>query len=91
MLFNVSHTVEHVLTDKAQGSLATLFDQIPQQAALVELNESGSPNIADTRLIPTAQVEVGSNVLVRPGQQVCYTDIHCIQQTGPTTQTKGKH
>ena len=62
--------MEHVLADKAQGSLGALFDQIPQKAVLVDLDPAGSPNIAAAREVATSSVAVGSIVLVRPGQQV---------------------
>lgn len=70
VLFNVSHTIEHVLTDKARDSLTTLLDQIPQQAALVSLNHFGAPNLTETKVASTMEIAVGSTVLVKPGEQV---------------------
>lgn len=38
VLFNVSHAVEHLLTDKAQGSLASLLEKAPQTATLLQVS-----------------------------------------------------
>ena len=70
MLFQVSHTVEHVLTERARGNLRSLFDRIPDRAVVVQLDAQGSPAIAGAQEVPAAEVAVGSNMLVRPGQQV---------------------
>ena len=70
VLFQVSHTVEHVLTERARGNLRSLFDRIPDRAVVVQLDDQGSPAIAGAQEVPAAQVAVGSNMLVRPGQQV---------------------
>lgn len=70
VLFQVSHTVEHVLTKRAQGNLKNLFDRVPDEAVLVELDQDGTPVISDARNVPASQVVPGNNMLVRPGQQV---------------------
>ena len=70
VLFHVSHTVEHRLTDRAMGNLSALFDSIPQKAVLVQLDAGGSPNLLAAREVPARDVAVGALTLVRPGQQV---------------------
>lgn len=70
VLFQVSHTLEHVLTKRAQGNLQNLFDRVPDEAILVELDAEGEPRISEARSLPAADISTGSNMLVRPGQQV---------------------
>jgi len=70
VLFQTSHTVEHVLTEKAQGSLKTLFDSIPDHADVVQLKEDGSPDLLTLNQVDCMDVRVGQVVLVRPGCQV---------------------
>ena len=69
-LFNISHVVETSLSKRAQGDLRSLFDQIPDSAAVVELLPGGAPDLASARWMPAKDVPVGSNMLVRPGDQV---------------------
>lgn len=70
VLFQTSHAVEHMLTEKAQGSLKTLFDSIPDHADIIELKEDGSPDMSTMRHAECADVRVGEVVLVKPGCQV---------------------
>lgn len=70
VLFQVSHTVEHQLTDRAQGSLETLFDSIPESATLVELDKAGEPDMDRQRQVKAADVRIGQTMLVKPGEQV---------------------
>ena len=70
VLFQTSHAVEHMLTDKAQGSLKTLFDSIPDHADIIELKEDGSPDMSTMRHAECTDVHVGDVVLVKPGCQV---------------------
>ena len=70
VLFQTSHAVEHMLTEKAQGSLKTLFDSIPDHADVIELKEDGSPDLSTMRHAECADVRVGEVVLVKPGCQV---------------------
>ena len=56
MLFQVSHTVEHELTTRAQGNLKSLFDRVPEHAVLVSLNEDGSPDIGGARSVAAKDV-----------------------------------
>ena len=34
-LFTISHTLEHYLTERAQGDMSSLFSQVPKQATLI--------------------------------------------------------
>jgi cation transport ATPase len=70
VLFQVSHTVEHKLTDQAQGNLRTLFDSIPESATVVELDGDGEPVMDSQRQVAAADVRIGSTMLVKPGEQV---------------------
>jgi len=70
VLFQVSHTVEHKLTDQAQGNLRSLFDSIPESATLVELGKDGEPNMDSQRQVKASDVRIGSTMLVKPGEQV---------------------
>jgi cation-transporting P-type ATPase J len=70
VLFQVSHTVEHRLTHRAQGSLQTLFDSIPESATLVELGADSEPDMDRQRQVKAADVRLGQTMLVKPGEQV---------------------
>ena len=59
VLFQTSHTVEHMLTEKAQGSLKTLFDSIPDHADVVQLKEDGSPDLLTLNQVDCKDVRVG--------------------------------
>lgn len=69
-LFTISHTLEHYLTERAQGDMSSLFDQVPARATLVQLRRDGSPDLAQESSVPTASLSIGQHVLVRPGEQV---------------------
>lgn len=70
VLFEGSHVLEHKLTDQAQGNLQALFDATPENAVLVELNSEGSPDMSHLQTAKARDVAVGSNMLIRPGEQV---------------------
>lgn len=71
VLFQTSHAVEHMLTAKAQGSLKTLFDSIPDHADVIKLKElDGSPDLSTLAHVDCKDVQVGQVVLVKPGCQV---------------------
>ena len=70
VLFNVSHAVEHLLTDKAQGNLASLLEKAPQTATLVQATAEGQPDLGRTDTVRAEDVHIGSLMLVRPGEQV---------------------
>ena len=70
VLFQTSHAVEHMLTEKAQGSLKTLFDSVPDHADVIEMTSLGEPDMSSVVHIPAGDVEVGQTVLVKPGCQV---------------------
>ena len=70
VLFQTSHAVEHMLTEKAQGSLKTLFDSIPDHADVIELKEDGTPDLSAMNHVECKDVRVGEVVLVKPGCQV---------------------
>jgi cation transport ATPase len=71
VLFNVSHAVEHHVTEAAQGGLKDLLERAPQTAALIDVKADGSPDYATERTVNAAEIRVGDTILVRPGQQVC--------------------
>ena len=73
VLFQVSHVLEHKLTEQAQGNLQALFDAAPEHATLVQLRADGSPDMAQLQKATAKGVAVGSNMLVRPGEQVTTT------------------
>ena len=70
MLFNVSHAVEHLLTDRAQGNLASLLEKAPQTAIVLQATSDGQPDFARKQSVRAEDVSVGSLMLVRPGEQV---------------------
>lgn len=70
VLFNVSHAVEHLLTDRAQGNLASLLEKAPQTATLLQATADGQPDFARKQSVRAEDVSVGSLMLVRPGEQV---------------------
>lgn len=39
VLFQTSHTLEHLLTHKAQGNLQALYDTIPTSAVVVKVRQ----------------------------------------------------
>ena len=69
-LFNISHVVETSLSRRAQGDLASLYDQIPSTAVVVDLLPSGAPDMSTAATQLASEVLVGAHMLVRPGQQV---------------------
>lgn len=71
VLFQTSHAVEHMLTDRAQGSLEALFDSIPDHADLLQMKDDGSPDLSSIRNLPVDKVDIGDVMLVKPGSQVC--------------------
>lgn len=70
VLFEGSHVLEHKLTGEAQGNLQALFDATPEHATLVELNSDNSPDMTTLQNAKARDVAVGSNMLIRPGEQV---------------------
>ncbi|KAL4859036.1 putative cadmium/zinc-transporting ATPase HMA1 [Chlorella vulgaris] len=70
VLFQSSHALEHLLTERAQGNLAALYDAIPKEAVLVSVDGDGSPDLASAHSVLAADVEVGAHLLVKPGEQV---------------------
>lgn len=77
VLFNVSHAVEHLLTDKAQGNLASLLEKAPQTATIVQATAEGQPDLGRTDTVRAENVRVGSLMLVRPGEQVGASSESC--------------
>ena len=70
VLFQVSHTVEHRLTQRASGSLVSLLDRMPQGAHKLEVDEDGRPDINSLHMVPASDMQPGQFLLVRPGEQV---------------------
>ena len=70
VLFNVSHAVEHLLIDKAQGNLASLLEKAPQTATILQATAEGQPDFSQTDTVRAEDVHIGSLMLVRPGEQV---------------------
>ena len=85
MLFNVSHAVEHLLTDRAQGNLASLLEKAPQTATVLETTADGQPDFARKQSVRASDVRVGSLMLIRPGEQVLLSSC----QTPRLRQTAG--
>ena len=73
VLFQCSHTIEHMLTDKAHGNLSALMDGCPETANVVDLNSEGEPAMDSARETAASQVPVGSSILVKPGQKVSHS------------------
>lgn len=73
VLFEGSHVLEHKLTGEAQGNLQALFDATPEHATLVELNQDRAPDMTKLQKAKARDVAVGSNMLIRPGEQVSRT------------------
>ncbi|CAL8463150.1 g2684 [Coccomyxa elongata] len=69
VLFNLSHAIEHNVTQRAQGSMATL-DQGPQGAWRVPTNPDGSPASGEPQRIHSNDVRLGDLIYVRAGEQV---------------------
>lgn len=69
VLFNLSHAIEHNVTQRAQGSMATL-DQGPQGAWRVPTNPDGSPASGAPQRIHSNDVRLGDLIYVRAGEQV---------------------
>lgn len=70
ILFQGSHAVEHLLTDRAQGSLEALYDAVPETALVTQLLPGGSPDIGSVEEKDTNSVKVDEIVLVKPGWQI---------------------
>ena len=70
VLFQASHTIEHKLTERAQGNMETLVSQVPETAAVVQLKGSGEPDLSSPQTVPADKVAIGSHTLVMAGQQV---------------------
>lgn len=75
VLFEGSHVLEHKLTGEAQGNLQALFDATPEYATLVDLNSDSSPDMTRLHKAKAREVAVGSNMLIRPGEQVSRSPI----------------
>lgn len=73
VLFQASHTIEHELTDRAQGNLETLVSQVPETAILIELTPSGEPELSASKTVKVDEVPIGSHVLVMAGQQARFS------------------
>jgi Cd2+/Zn2+-exporting ATPase len=70
VLFQTSHAVEHLLTDKAQGNLQALYDAVPDHADVVQLDPEGAPLIETAQRVFAKDVLLGDIMLVKPGTQV---------------------
>lgn len=70
VLFQVSHTVEHRLTQRASGSLVSLLDRMPQGAHKLEVHDDGQPDMSSLHMVPASDMQPGQFLLVRPGEQV---------------------
>ena len=82
VLFQVSHTVEHKLTERATGDLRALFEGIPEAATLVTLDAAGEPDMGTQAPHRAVTVPVGATMLVKPGETVrskrCKPGSECI-------------
>ena len=70
VLFQASHTIEHKLTEQAQGNMETLVSQVPETASVVQLKNNGEPDLSAPSTVPADQVAIGSHTLIMAGEQV---------------------
>ncbi|KAK9862975.1 hypothetical protein WJX84_001614 [Apatococcus fuscideae] len=70
VLFQVSHTVEHRLTERASGNLWSLMGSMPQGAHKLEVDQEGRPDLSSLHMVPASNMLPGQFLLVRPGEQV---------------------
>jgi heavy metal translocating P-type ATPase len=70
VLFASAHFVEDRLTSHARGDLKALWGTVPTTADVVTLNSDGVPDISSIREVPAADVEIGTTIFVKAGQQV---------------------
>ena len=83
VLFQTAHVLEHLLTHRAQGNLAALYESMPREAVVVQMPEATeaplgtstsapgpAPDLTTARRVLAADVAVGDHLLVRPGEQV---------------------
>ena len=70
VLFALAHMVEDRLTLHARGDLKALWSTVPTTANVVKLNADGTPDLASVTEVPAAEVDVGSLIFVKAGQQV---------------------
>ena len=68
----------HLLTDKAQGNLASLLEKAPQTATILQATAEGQPDFSQTDTVRAVDVHVGSLMLVRPGEQVGSDSDSCL-------------
>lgn len=70
VLFQASHTLEHILTARAAGDLRALFKGIPESANVLDVDASGEPRMGTQHQELAARVAVGTTILVKPGETV---------------------
>ena len=75
VLFQASHTIEHKLTEQAQGNMEILVSQVPETASVVQLKANGEPDLSAPGTLPADQVAIGSHTLIMAGQQVSIADL----------------
>eukprot|EP00798_Chlamydomonas_sp_ICE-L_P019394 gene19394-26044_t len=59
LLFHVSHTLEEMFTSAAQGSLEKLFNSIPAQATVVQLDSTGAPLMSSASQLSSKSIYEG--------------------------------
>ena len=70
VLFALAHFVEDRLTLHARGDLKALWGTVPTTADVVQLLADGTPDLTTLREMPAADVDVGTMIFVKAGQQV---------------------
>lgn len=69
VLFDASHAIEHNVTRRAQGSMASLQES-PQSAWLMATAPDGSPAGGELQRIDRNDVRLGDLIYVKAGEQV---------------------
>ena len=69
MLFSASHAIEHNVTRRAQGSMASLQES-PQSAWRLATAPDGSPAPGEPQKIDRSDVRLGDLIFVKAGEQV---------------------
>lgn len=76
LLFQLSHLLEGMATDRAAVNLTNLFDDLPATALrlpadVVNNGIYGEADISKAVEVVAEEVQVGDILLVKPGNQVC--------------------
>lgn len=70
ILFQISHLLESRFTQQSDASLQALLKSIPETAVIVDVQSSYEPVMDSARSVPVKEVDRGTYILVKPGEQV---------------------